>query len=57
MIEKKLEGFSYLGGELNRKSLGLGRGIEHHEVGVPIRLIVLIYDSRFPFLGRVSPHT
>lgn len=42
MIEKKWEGFSYLGGVLNINSLGLGWGTEHHGVSVHIIIIILI---------------
>lgn len=55
VIERKWEEFSYLGGNLNRKSLGLVRGIKHHGFDVSIRIIVLIQYSGFPFLDRV-PH-
>lgn len=40
-------------GDLNRKSRGFGRDAEHHEVGVRIRLVILIQSSEFSVLGSV----
>lgn len=44
-----------LQGDLDRKSLGLGRCIKHHGVDIPLRLIVQIQDNVFPSLGRMPP--